>query len=109
MLRKPIFSVFLSDSNSESSEITFGEIKPAHMASELFWVDVVSPSGYWEVKIDDITINNKPKNICKDCRVAVDTGTSQLAGPSDVIGDFSNMLNVAQDCSNYKTLPQLGF
>jgi len=108
-LQKPLFSVFLSDSNKENSEITFGDVKPEHMASELFWVDVISPSGYWEVQIDDITLNNKPQNICKDCRVAVDTGTSQLAGPTDVIGELTRMLNVAQDCSNYKSLPELGF
>jgi hypothetical protein len=109
MLRKPIFSVFLSDSNDEDSEITFGAAKPEHMASDMFWVDVASPSGYWEVQIDDITLDNKPQNLCKDCRVAVDTGTSQLAGPSDVIGELARILNVAQDCSNYKSLPHLGF
>lgn len=109
MLQQPMFSVFLSDSNQEDSEITFGEVKSQHMASELFWVDVVSPSGYWEVQIEDITLNNQPQNLCQDCRVAVDTGTSQLAGPSEVIGELSRMLNVAQDCSNYKSLPNLGF
>merc|ERR1719191_2462133 len=107
MLQKPLFSVFLSDSNSESSEITFGDIKPEHMASELFWVDVVSTSGYWEVQIDDITLNDKPQNLCKDCRVAVDTGTSQLAGPTDTIVELTRMLDVAQDCSNYASLPDL--
>jgi len=109
MLQKPLFSVFLSDSNAENSEITFGDMKPEHMASELFWVDVVSTSGYWEVQIDDITLNDKPQNLCKDCRVAVDTGTSQLAGPSDVVAELSRLLNVDQDCNNYKSLPQLGF
>lgn len=106
-LQKPLFSVFLSE--SEGSEITFGEVNRERMASELFWVDVVSSSGYWEVQIDDITLNDKPQNLCRDCRVAVDTGTSQLAGPSHVVADLSRMLNVAQDCSNYKRLPDLGF
>jgi hypothetical protein len=109
LLQKPVFSVFLSDSDAENSEITFGDVRRDHMASELFWVDVSSPSGYWEVQIDDITIDNKLQNICNHCRVAVDTGTSQLAGPSDVIAELSRMLNVAQDCSNYNSLPDLGF
>lgn len=106
---KPLFSVFLSDSDRENSEITFGDIKPQHMASDLFWVDVSSPSGYWEVQIDDITLNNKPQSLCEDCRVAVDTGTSQLAGPTDVIEELQKILNVNQDCANYRDLPELGF
>merc|ERR1719420_1141241 len=48
-LKKPLFSVFLSDADAEHSEITFGDIKSERMASELFWVDVASNSGYWEV------------------------------------------------------------
>jgi len=109
MLQKPLFSVFLSDSSKESSEITFGDVKREHMASELFWVDVASTSGYWEVQIDDITLNDKLQNLCKDCRVAVDTGTSQLAGPTEVIEELARMLDVSEDCSNYKSLPHLGF
>ena len=69
MLRQPLFSVFLSDSDEEKSEITFGAIKQEtdtaaavvaaqvpqqsetcqeHMASELYWVNVVGDAGYWQ-------------------------------------------------------------
>jgi len=109
MLKMPVFSVFLSDSDMESSEITFGEVKDEHAASQMFWEPVSRDSGYWQVQIKDITINNKRQNLCADCQVAVDTGTSQLAGPTDVINDLSHRLNVKQDCSNYKDLPDLGF
>jgi len=108
-LRQPLFSVFLSDSDMESSEITFGEVKDEHAASQMFWEPVSRDSGYWQVQIKDITINNKRQNLCNDCQVAVDTGTSQLAGPTDVINDLSHRLNVKSDCSNYKDLPDLGF
>jgi len=108
-LRKPIFSVFLSDSDMESSEITFGEVKEEHMVTPMFWEPVSRESGYWQVQISDITINNKKQSLCNDCQVAVDTGTSQLAGPTDVITDLSKRLDVKNDCSNYKDLPNLGF
>jgi len=108
-LRAPLFSVFLSDSSAENSEISFGEIKNEHMDGELFWMDVKEPSGYWEVKIDDIALDNKAQSICEQCRVAVDTGTSALAGPSDVILKLSSRLDVQNDCSNYHKLPNLGF
>jgi len=109
LLAEPVFSVFLSDSDHETSEITFGQIKRDHMATELFWVPVSEKSGYWEVQIEDITFNNKRQKVCQDCRVAVDTGTSELAGPSDTIELLRKKLNVEYDCSNYHKLPNLGF
>lgn len=109
ILRRPLFSVFLSDSSTEHSEITFGEVQQRHLASEVFWVPVIPDSGYWEVRMSDITIADKPQQICKDCHVAVDTGTSELAGPSEVIGSLSKLLDVKSDCSNYAGLPNLGF
>lgn len=108
-LLRPIFAVFLSDSDGESSEITFGDVKQEHVASDFFWVNVTRDSGYWEVQIDDIALDDELQGLCKDCRVAVDTGTSELAGPSEVVYKLSEMLDVAEDCSNYKTLPNLGF
>jgi len=108
-LHQSMFAVFLSDSDQEVSEISFGEYKSEHMTGELFWVDVDTSSGYWEVKIDDIALDEKPKAICEDCRVAVDTGTSELAGPSEVISKLRSLLGVERDCSNFDKLPKLGF
>lgn len=106
-LKEPMFSVFLSDNDDEVSEITFGAHKKEHMASELYWVPVTSKAGYWEVEIKDIYFDNTPQNICKGCRVAVDTGTSELAGPSDVISELQQKLTGA-GCSP-GSLPDLGF
>lgn len=108
-LKDALFSVFLSDSNSEDSEITFGEIKHDHMVGDMFWVPVSRKSGYWQVSIEDIAIDNKKQTLCADCQVAVDTGTSMLAGPSHVIRELRTRLQVANDCSNYHFLPDLGF
>lgn len=109
VLAKPIFSMFLSDSDSEDSEVTFGSYKAEHLASELFWVPVVRRSGFWQVHIDDITADNTALSLCTDCQVAVDSGTSQLAGPSDVITRLMQILNVKSNCSNFDELPKLGF
>jgi len=109
LLHQTIYSVFLSASDSEVSEITFGSINSDNMASDLHWVPVSRNTGYWEVMITDITIDNHPQEICQKCYVAVDTGTSELAGPSDVIGELANRLQVMTDCSNFDQLPRLGF
>jgi len=109
LLKLPMFSVFLSDSDAESSEITFGEIRESHLASELIWQPVTNPSGYWEVRFEDITFDGKPQKLCKDCRVALDTGTSQLAGPYDLVQKLRKRLNFDGNCKNYHQLPKLGF
>jgi len=108
-LKEPVFSVFLSDNDSEGSEIVFGEKRGTRMATELFWVPVSRPTGYWQVQIEDVTLNGKNQGICTNCQVAVDTGTSELAGPSDVITQLEKSLDVAADCSNFAELPKLGF
>jgi hypothetical protein len=109
MLKQPFFSVFLSEQDDEDSEVTFGDVVEDHMASKLFWVPIGGTSGYWEVKIEDITLNEKKQELCQDCRVAVDTGTSMLAGPTETIGKLRTVLDVKSDCTNYDALPKLGF
>ncbi|CAE7366227.1 PGA [Symbiodinium sp. CCMP2592] len=108
-LKHGLFSVFLSDSDDEDSEITFGDIKEERMVGQMFWVPVSRKTGYWQVQMEDIAFNNKRQSLCSDCQVAVDTGTSMLAGPSHVIDALTSRLKVRHDCSNYDDLPDLGF
>ena len=101
------FSFFVSD--GDDSEVSFGGYDADRLASDIVWAPVRVQS-WWQVAIDDITFNNQRKNLCDGaCQVAVDTGTSQLAGPTHVINELSNRLNVKQDCSNFHDLPNLGF
>jgi len=101
------FSFFVSD--GQDSEVTFGGYRADRLASDIVWAPVKVES-WWQVAIDDITFNNAPKNLCDgQCQVAVDTGTSMLAGPSDLVDKLSNMVNAKDDCSNFDQLPTLGF
>jgi len=111
VLKSNIFSVFFGADDNEDSEITFGEFKQSRIASSIFYAPVSTP-GYWQVKMEDVTIDNQKQKLCsgKDgCQVAVDTGTSLLAGPTDIINSLIDRLSVADDCANYKRLPSLGF
>merc|ERR1719321_2356920 len=101
------FSFYLTDDSS--SEITFGGYKPESLASDIVWAPVTIQS-YWQVKVEDITFNNKPTGLCDgSCQVAVDTGTSMLAGPSDLVDKLSSQIGASSDCSNFAMLPKLGF
>merc|ERR1711953_1283916 len=109
LLKQPIFSVFLSDSDEESSAITFGAMRKDHFEGDIFRVDVTGDTGFWEVQMEDIMIDNKKQGICKDCKVAVDTGTSQLAGPGDVVEKLRELLQVDARCHDGSRMPKLGF
>jgi len=101
------FSFYLTDDSS--SEITFGGYKPESLASDIVWAPVTIQS-YWQVKVEDITFNNKPTGLCDgSCQVAVDTGTSMLAGPSDLVDKLSEKIGASSDCTNFAALPKLGF
>jgi len=100
-------SFYLTDGGD--SEVTFGGYRSEHLASDIIWAPVKKES-YWQVGIDDITFDNVPKGLCSGgCQVAVDTGTSMLAGPSDLVDKLSDMVNAKSDCSNFDSLPNIGF
>jgi hypothetical protein len=100
-------SFYLTDGGD--SEVTFGGYKSEYLASDILWSRVDLES-FWQVSIDDIAFDNKPQALCGGgCNVAVDTGTSMLAGPSDLVDKLTSMLGAKEDCSNFNSLPRLGF
>eukprot|EP00405_Crypthecodinium_cohnii_P015351 CAMPEP_0206457492 /NCGR_PEP_ID=MMETSP0324_2-20121206/22994_1 /ASSEMBLY_ACC=CAM_ASM_000836 /TAXON_ID=2866 /ORGANISM="Crypthecodinium cohnii, Strain Seligo" /LENGTH=417 /DNA_ID=CAMNT_0053928625 /DNA_START=71 /DNA_END=1324 /DNA_ORIENTATION=+ len=109
VLKAPIFAVFFGATDTEPSEITFGQYNESRMAGPLFWAPVSNP-GYWQVGMTDITIGGLRQALCHGgCEVAVDTGTSLMAGPTDIVNDLTHKLAVASNCSNFDKLPDLGF
>ncbi|CAD7950861.1 unnamed protein product [Amoebophrya sp. A25] len=97
------------NSTSFAGEITFGGYRTQRMSSEIIWVPVSHPS-FWQVEMDDVVLNNVVTGLCDGgCQAAVDTGTSLLAGPSHIVHELTEKLNVAADCSNWPSLPDLGF
>ena len=88
VLKHNIFSIFLSEENERSS-ILFGNVEKHNMLTNFTFVDVYSKV-YWEIDIDDILINNQTVNFCKNlkeqtgrCGVAIDSGTSLFAAPTE--------------------------
>jgi saccharopepsin len=109
ILKENMFSFFFGAAEGEESEITFGQYRRERMSGELFWAPVSMP-GYWQVEMSDITIQGAPQDVCQGkCQVAVDTGTSLMAGPTDIVEHLTDKLSVASDCSNYATLPEIAF
>jgi len=110
VLKENLFSVFFGANDDEPSEISFGEYKKERFHGEITWAPVTT-AGYWQVEMSDIYLNSTNQKLCgkSGCQVAVDTGTSLLAGPSDIINALIDKIDVATDCSNFNSLPMLGF
>jgi len=95
---KPMFGVFLADSEDEQSDICFGGYLPERLKTDLQWSPVALPElGYWQVQIHGIRVGNKSLDFCNDgqCRAVVDTGTSLLAVPSGFATELKDELSSA--------------
>jgi len=113
-MQQPLFSFYIREDGSygsegEDGELSFGQIREERMAGPLVWANI-SVDGYWQFKMDDIAIDGKPSGLCgkEGCQVAVDTGSSLLMGPKDLIDAMSKKLDIDDNCTKPK-LPSMGF
>jgi saccharopepsin len=113
LLKRDRFAVWLrTEEDVEDSEITFGDFDEKRLASEILWLPLSRyDTGMWQAKLVDVTKGNQRLGICgtTGCEAAFDTGTAAIAGPSNVIQGILHSLDIKEDCSNYATLPNLGF
>lgn len=85
----PVFGFWLNrnESGSTGGEMTLGGLDPSHYTGDLFYVPLANQT-YWNFKMDAINIVGKKFNFCPagtGCPAIADTGTSLLAGPSDMV------------------------
>lgn len=83
------------------------------MASNLTFFPVTSDA-YWEIELTKIQIGGIDLQVCETlnhingkCGVAIDTGTSLLAGPTNYINQILRILKLRDDCSNYNEMPDI--
>jgi hypothetical protein len=66
--------------------------------------------GNWALKLDKISVGDS-KNFCPEagCLAIIDTGTSLIVGPGEVVSPVIEKLGVQPDCSNLHTAPSVKF
>jgi len=106
-----VFGLYLGATSSEvaaGGELTFGGFRKERMAEELFWAPLFA-AGSWSVAIDDITVDGVPAHLCAKggCEAAIDTGSSLVLAPGNILGKLMTRLDPGDDCS--KTPPKIGF
>lgn len=104
------FSFYFSkEAGGPGAVFMLGGADASYQASPFIFHDVVT-SSYWEISMQDIMINGQPQGFCRDqlCKVAIDTGTSLITGPSDAIDVMASLIQVDPDCDN-PGLPSIDF
>lgn len=113
-----MFSVWLAtEDDHEESEIAFGGYPEDRLDSELVWLptsrslQAQKTSDLWKVDMSNLYVGNEILDTCGryGCSAVFDTGTSVIAGPSNVMEALEAALDVKEDCSNAGSLPPLGF
>jgi len=95
LVDEPVFAFWLDrdTSNSNGGELVLGGTDPNHYTGQINYVPLANQS-YWYFHMADIQLGGKTLGYCPGgpCHAIADTGTSLLAGPSDVVTDLNNRL-----------------
>ncbi|KAL4401378.1 aspartic-type endopeptidase [Malassezia pachydermatis] len=91
-------------SDSNKGEITFGGVDQSQISGSLTQVDNQSGSGYWMVKLDSVSMDNK--QVSGSGTAMLDTGTSLILAPKDAADKIHNSIDGAKsDGQGGYTLP----
>jgi len=104
-----LFGVYLGGTSGTGGEMTLGGTDSAHYTGDITYVPV-SKARYWQVTVDSFSIGNLTK-----VEGIVDTGTSLLVAPPDVVSAFGKKIGATLvmgkewtiDCSKAAGLPDL--
>ena len=113
LIDKPIFSVFLSNSHNGSADsvMLFGGIDEKYYQGPLTYYPAPLEA-FWMIGIKHISVAGKIVHNCPAgvCAAVLDTGTSIIAGPNNVIAPLIVAIGpVFANCSNIKSLPPISF
>jgi len=80
LIDKPVFGFYLSDTESDDSEVIFGGIDESHYTGDITYIPL-RRKAYWEVDFDSISYGSETADL-DGVGAILDTGTSLIALPS---------------------------
>jgi hypothetical protein len=113
LISEPVFAFYLQEDASKQGELVFGGIDKSHYTGDLVDVPLISET-YWEVSLDAVKFGGS-SIISSPQKAIIDSGTSLLAGPKDVVASLAKKVGATSvmgkeyiiDCSKTSSLPSL--
>ncbi|KAB0357739.1 hypothetical protein FD754_001895 [Muntiacus muntjak] len=75
-----------------ASVVMFGGVDNSYFHGDLNWIPVIEPC-YWQIIMDRVSMNGKVIACYGRCQAIVDTGSSLLLGPTDVVSSIQRHIN----------------
>jgi hypothetical protein len=84
-LKSAMFGVNLQRDadRTHDGELSLGDWNRAKVRGDVVWVPTVNRSGHWEVKLDDVSVDNKSVKLDGGRTAIIDTGSSLVFIPAD--------------------------
>jgi len=93
LITEPVFAFWLNrDPDAKpgnGGELVLGGTDPSHYTGNFTYVPV-SEQTYWEFFADDISVGST--SFCTKCKTIADTGTSLLAGPTEIVKKINDAI-----------------
>jgi hypothetical protein len=113
LISESVFAFYLQDDPSEEGELVIGGIDHSHYTGELVDVPLTSET-YWEVSLDSMKFGGSSV-ISSPQKAIIDSGTSLLAGPKEVVDDLAKKVGATSvlgkeyiiSCNKTSSLPNL--
>lgn len=94
LVTQPVFSFWLNRNASQENggELVFGGVDPKHFQGTHIYTPVTR-KGYWQFNMGDVLIGGESTDYCKGgCAAIADSGTSLLAGPSEIVAKINQAI-----------------
>ncbi|XP_038863447.1 pepsin A-like [Salvelinus namaycush] len=116
LVSQSLFSVYLSGNSAEGSVVSFGDIESNYYTGQITWIPLSSET-YWQINMDSVTINGNTVACNGGCQAIIDTGTSQIVGPTTDINNMNSWVGATTDqygdatvnCNNIANMPAVTF
>jgi len=93
---EPVFAFWLNRNAADNAggELVLGGVDTNHYTGDFIYTNITK-EGYWQFLAHDFLINGKSQGFCPagGCKTIADTGTSLLAGPTEVVAKINKMIN----------------
>lgn len=114
LMKNNFFSMYLSRDTAKPGVVSFGELPKNHVKDdeEIVWLPAMKDSNWWETRLVDILVDGESLGLCEPksrCTAVIDTGTSDITGPSLIMDSLLEHISVSEDCVNFKELPDIHF